>query len=185
MTPLRRVEARIKAVEEKLIGKVKAAADGGSRRMLVIATRQLQEIEAVHESLRHAYRRLDALEEAAGIEAPAREGNFQRHLHVLVTEGMIKNQRLTLTQQVRAMDLRVGEKMEITLRPTDNPADDKTVLTEVMEQGKKLKCRGPINWFYKRAGTKPNTYVVLQETTPGQWILLPGSSADGMADARG
>lgn len=182
MTCLQKLEMRIRAVKKILDQKIKTSDDGGSALARRRANRHMDEIYAIQESLRNGYKRLAFLEVAVGIEVSPKEGGFLRHLQVLVTEAMIKNQRLTLTPHVRAMDLRVGEKMELTLRPTDDPKDDEIVSTDLMEQGKKLRCRGPIRRFYLKAKIQPNTFVLLEEVEPGKWVLLPGSSPQATPD---
>jgi hypothetical protein len=88
-----------------------------------------------------------------------------REFLVPVTQGMINQSLLTLSEPVKRGKIRVGERLSIEL-----PSGDR-FQTELLEGGKKLRERGRIADFYRNAGVQAGDVVVLIELTPGQWQL--------------
>lgn len=157
--------ARITAVRERLLANVKRAAEEKQLRRLHVANRQLEELTAVETTINRSLRKLEDLEVEARIGIPTDRPSL-RNFSVWVTQGMIDNQRLTLTRVLRTRLILVGEKMLITI-----PATDEVVRTEVMAQGKKLRCRGAIGRFFLKANVTAGTEVSMTETAPGEWVL--------------
>lgn len=88
-----------------------------------------------------------------------------RELEIPVTQGMITQSLLTLTEAVKRGKIRVGERLSIEL-----PSGDR-FQTELLADGKKLRERGRIADFYRNAGMHAGDVALLVELTPGQWQL--------------
>jgi hypothetical protein len=89
-----------------------------------------------------------------------------RQLATLVTDGMIRQNLLTLASSVRSGKIKVGEELIIEALPSGERFQ-----TTLLEQGKKLRERGKIANFYRDAKVKGGDYVLLNEVTPGRWTL--------------
>jgi hypothetical protein len=91
---------------------------------------------------------------------------YRRKLYVHVSQGMINQNLLTLTDNVKRGKIRVGDIMNIEVQPSGDRFQ-----SEVLVNGNKLKERGKIGRFYKDARVREGDYVVLCETDPGRWIM--------------
>lgn len=89
-----------------------------------------------------------------------------RELAVHVTQGMINQNLLTLTEPVKRGKIRVGERLSIEAIPSGDRFH-----TELLAIGNKLQERGRIGKFYRDAGVHAGDVVLLIELTPGQWQL--------------
>jgi hypothetical protein len=89
-----------------------------------------------------------------------------RELPIHVTEGMIRQNLLTLTPHVKRGRIKIGEELTIEALPSGE-----TFRTVVMDNGNKLQARAEISRFYKDAKVQPDDYVLLIENSPGCWIL--------------
>jgi hypothetical protein len=88
-----------------------------------------------------------------------------RELPVMVTQGMINQNLLTLTDHVNRGAIRPGEVMTI------ETSTGRKFSTELLASGNKLRERGEIGRFYKDAAIRPQNVVILREVTPGSWSL--------------
>ena len=89
-----------------------------------------------------------------------------RQLPIEVTDGMIRQNLLTLTPHVRSGKIKVGEELIIEALPSG-----RRFQTVLLEQGKKLRERSEIASFYRDAKVKGGDYVLLTEVEPGGWTL--------------
>ena len=161
------INARIEATRNQFLEVNKQASVNKDLRRIHIVSRHLEELTAVADTLRRALRKLGELEVEADVgHRRAGQRFLLRNFSVTVTQGMIDNKRLTLTQAVRQRQILVGEEMTISI-----PSIKQEVKTVLMAQGKKLRCRGVIGHFYEKAGVVAGTQVHLTETSPGHWLL--------------
>lgn len=161
------IKTRIEAIRDQFLKVNEQASVNKDLRRIHIVSRHLQELMAVDQTIHRALLKLRELEIEADV-GHRRVGQcfLPGHVSVTVTQGMIENKRLTLTQAVRERRILVGVPMTISI-----PAINQVVKTELMDQGKKLRCRGVIGLFYKKAGVVAGTQVHLSETSPGHWVL--------------
>ncbi len=89
-----------------------------------------------------------------------------RQLPIEATDGMIRQNLLTLAPHVRSGRIKVGEELIIEALPSG-----RRFQTALLEQGKKLRERSEIARFYRDAKVKGGDYVLLTEAAPGQWTL--------------
>jgi len=92
-----------------------------------------------------------------------------RELGVEVTQGMINQNLLTLSDHIKRGMIRPGESLTIETVPSGDRFD-----TELLANGNKLQERGKIGKFYREAGVVAGDVVMLSEVTPGQWKLKKG-----------
>jgi len=89
-----------------------------------------------------------------------------RELRVEVTEGMVRQNLLTLTAHVKRGRIKPGEQLSVELLPSGD-----RLQTDLVAQGNRLRARGEIGQFYRDAGVTAGDFVVLTEVSPGSWIL--------------
>jgi hypothetical protein len=89
-----------------------------------------------------------------------------------VSQGMINQHLLTLTDAKRLEKVSTGETFEIQL------PDGTIFKTELCQPGNKLRERGMIRRFYETSKVEQGDKVVLKETAPGIWKLLDMSSPE-------
>ncbi|MGL4399325.1 MAG: hypothetical protein ACRCXD_05625 [Luteolibacter sp.] len=89
-----------------------------------------------------------------------------RELPVEVTQGMINQNLLTLTEHVKRGRIRTGEDLAIETYPSGE-----RFRTDLMTNGNKVRERGAIGRFYRKAGVHAGDFVVLTEISPGRWTL--------------
>lgn len=92
----------------------------------------------------------------------ARE-NGLRKIEVEVTEGMLRQSILSMTQAKKAKVVSVGE--EFTIRLTDG----QQFTTELIEPGNKFRERGRIRSIYEAHRVEPGDRIVLEEVEKGIW----------------
>ena len=96
-----------------------------------------------------------------------------RELPVEVTQGMINQNLLTLTDHVRWGRIRAGEDLIIEAQPSGA-----RFRTDLVENGNKLRERGKIGQFYREAGVHAGEFVVLTETAPQRWTLRKAAAGE-------
>lgn len=98
---------------------------------------------------------------------PSQTGKPPRRLVVEVTQGMINQNLLTLTEARQRGQVRVGEKFEITL-PSGRQFE-----TDLCPPGNKLRERSMIREFYAAEHIKAGDKVALVENDQrGSWRLI-------------
>ncbi len=99
-----------------------------------------------------------------------KEGGL-RIIIVHVTEGMINQSLLTLTDARKAGLVSLGETFQVTL------LGGETFTTTLIEPGSKFRERAMVRAFYERQQVQPGQKVLLKEVEPGKWILLGDAEA--------
>ncbi len=89
-----------------------------------------------------------------------------REVLIEVSEGMINQNLLTLTEAIKRGQIRVGEQLVIEATPSGEKFS-----SDVVQPGNKLRERGAIRKFYASAAVQAGDYITLRESTPGQWQL--------------
>lgn len=112
---------------------------------------------------------------APQVRVPGPDPRFRREIRIEVSQGMINQNLLTLTEAIKRGTVRVGEELIIEALPSE-----RKFKTVVMASGNKLQERGEINKFYSSAGVREGDYVILQEVSLGQWKLR---KAEGLREA--
>ena len=139
-----------------------------------------------HDPVRLASSALEALEEDAaeilintlgwsGDEVESSVSGL-RTLWINVTQGMLNQQLLTLTDARRQRRVEIGEKFKIRL-PTGEEFE-----TELCDPGNKLRERGMIRRFYETSNVEEGEKVILKEIEKGSWQLLTLDSPEGQAE---
>ena len=85
---------------------------------------------------------------------------------VEVTDGMIRQNLLTLTPHLKTAKVKVGEQFMIEAQPSG-----RRFATALLEKGNKLQERGEIARSYRDANVNGGDYVLLTEAAPGRWKL--------------
>lgn len=130
---------------------------------------ELEDLKQQHENIQQRLANL-----ASGVtvatasttkEQPLTNGKI-RELPIEVTDGMIRQNLLTLTPHVKRGRIKVGEELTIQAIPSGE-----RFTTRLMRIGNKLRARGEIAHFYRSAGVKGGDYVVLTQITHRNWTL--------------
>ncbi len=139
---------------------VSEAAQRKDLNILPGLTKKLSELEATKNRLR-------SLRNGPGTSAPTPQmSGGDRQLVIRVSEGMIKQNLLTLTEPVKSGRIADGERLAIEALPSGDHFQ-----TELLPSGHKLRERGRIAKFYRDTGVQAGDFVVLSEITPGHWQL--------------
>lgn len=96
-----------------------------------------------------------------------------------VTQGMINQNLLTLTDYTKRRMIEVGESLSIQSIPSGERFE-----TRLLANGNKLRERGAIARFYQDAGIKAGEYVTLEEIAPQQWILRRSTEEESKGSSR-
>ena len=89
-----------------------------------------------------------------------------RQLPVEVTDGMTRQNLLTLTPHLKSAKVKVGEQFVTEAQPSG-----RRFATTLLEKGNKLQGRGEIARFYRDANLNGGDCVLLTEAAPGRWTL--------------
>jgi hypothetical protein len=92
-----------------------------------------------------------------------------RHFRIRVTQGMINQNLLTFTPQVKYREISVGEVLRI------ETSEGGLFKSEIIAQGNKLRERGHVREFYEEARIKADDIVELIERKPSEWYLRPAA----------
>jgi hypothetical protein len=90
-----------------------------------------------------------------------------RHFTIMVTEGMLRNHMLTLTNAKQRGLIAEGEQFILT------PKDGETITTTLVQPGNRLQARKAIWQFYERFSVKAGERIVMEEHQAGEWNLYP------------
>ncbi len=96
-----------------------------------------------------------------------------RTITVEISQGMLNQHLLTLTDAKRQRVVHLGEKFKIQF------ADGTEFTTELCDPGNKLRERGLIRRFYDEAKITDGDKVILKEISKGTWRLLSAKSGEG------
>src|SRR6266699_2755606 len=170
------LNVRIDELMAETMSKVANAAAQQNLSELEAQTRRAGELKQMKDQLAAIQQRLVALGErdAAknGTDERPRFGN--REISVEVSQGMINQNLLTLTDPMKRGRIRAGEEMEIEALPSGE-----RFKSVVLEIGNKLQERGAVGRFYRKAGVHAGDYIVMREVSQGQWQLLKRTDGAG------
>lgn len=168
----------------------KIAEAAGKRDLASVAalTRKATELEEMKKTVEGIEAKLFSLKEST--VTPARSTVTsgpqpdvkQRELAIEVTQGMMNQNLLTLTEHVKRGRIRTGEELIIETYPSGE-----RFRTDLMTNGNKFRERGAIGRFYREAGVRAGEFVVLTEVSQGQWTLKkapPGQFKSWLEDLR-
>jgi len=131
-------------------------------------TKQASELKQLKEQVAAIQHRLHALSGGSALKGKQSvSGSFLRELQIEVSQGMINQNLLTLTEAIKRGQLKVGEQLIMEVLPSGEK-----FTSDVMQPGNKLRERGAIGKFYRNAGIRAGDYVTLRESARGQWQLL-------------
>jgi hypothetical protein len=160
------IDKQIKNVMDQISG----AASKQDLATIQRLTRKASELKELKEQLAAIQQRIASLLIESGhtlVPNTSQPTNgIIRQLPIEVTDGMIRQNLLTLAPQVKNGRIRVGEELVIEALPSGERFH-----TELLEQGKRLRARSEIASFYRAAKVKGGDYVLLTEVTPGRWTL--------------
>jgi hypothetical protein len=130
---------------------------------------ELEDLKHQHQSVQQRLATLSSKDGSAA--SPIVNGQMQtngksRELPIEVTEGMIRQNLLTLTPHVKRGKIMTGEDLAIEALPSGE-----RFTTVLLQNGNKLRARGEIAQFYRDARVKSGDYVVLTEISPRHWTL--------------
>ncbi len=136
-------------------------------------TKRASELEGMRNAIVGIEKRLKELDvptvtDPAGPQQPRQpvvEGKL-REMPVEVTQGMLNQNLLTLTEHVKRQRIQPGEELLIEAAPSGD-----RFRTDLVVNGNKLRERGAIARFYREAGVSAGDFVELVETAPHQWVL--------------
>ena len=152
----------------EVMQQITAAAQRRDLTVLEHLTKKATELRSMSDQIAAIERRFESL--MNGSVKPTPQGNGRiREFAIEVSQGMINQNVLTLTEQVKRGMIRVGERLIIETVP-----DGDRFETELLASSNKLRERGRIGRFYRSAGVQPGDVVVLGEVTPGLWQLKKG-----------
>ena len=157
---------------EELIGqtmaKITEAASKRDLAALEVLTKRATEMKQMKEQISAIEHRLHSMGDDASplTSSPKPTAGFRREIQIEVTQGMINQNLLTLTDALKRGTIRAGEELNIEAVPSGEKF--KTVL---MTSGNKLQERGAVGKFYRQTQVSAGDCVVLVETSPGQWKL--------------
>ncbi|MEY2520569.1 MAG: hypothetical protein QOF24_2328 [Verrucomicrobiota bacterium] len=146
---------------------ISRAAERHDVTVLEHLTKKASELRAMKEQVAAIENRLRAMQNGThAVPTHATNSGAIRELVVEVTQGMINQNLLTLSAQMRRGLIRSGEKLSIEAQPSGDRFE-----TELLASGNKLRERGRIARFYRDAGVRAGDCVALREVTPGHWQL--------------
>lgn len=180
---------RIESLLEKTLQAVSAAAERCDFATLQQLSRKGQRLKELRDRVADAERELRELENglsgrpvtsertrqseprdaASGPLPPDEEpiqGGSRNSLVIEVTQGMINQNLLTLTDHVKSGRIRVGSEMKIEARPSGE-----LFCTDLLGDGNRLRERGAIARFYRDARVHAGDKVVLTQESPNRWTL--------------
>lgn len=162
------IVSKIEEILDETMAKVKEAAEKKDLGALRELAGRAEELKQMKEQVLAIQQRLREVGNGAqGVQlAPPPTRSKLREIRIRVSQGMINQNLLTLTEAIRRGTVRVGEEMTIKVMPSE-----REFTTVVLPSGNKLRERGEIHKFYAAANVVAGDYVMLQETTPGQWKL--------------
>lgn len=87
-------------------------------------------------------------------------------MEIEVTQGMINQNLLTLTEHVNAGRIRTGCQMSIEAKPSEELFN-----TELLSEGNRLRERAAVARFYHDARVRAGDTIALVQHSPNRWIL--------------
>ena len=163
------IPTTIKNLMDQTMTKITEAASSQNLAELEALTKRASELKHMKEQIAAIQHRLVSLTDKG--DAKFRPSNdsalTRRELLIEVSQGMINQNLLTLTEPLKRGQIRVGEELIVETLPSGE-----RFKTAVMTNGNKLQERGAIGKFYRSAGVKAGDFVELREISRGSWQLL-------------
>lgn len=164
-------------LEETMRG-ISTAAEKRNLAGITALTKRASELELMRKTISGIEERLK------GFCMPAEQSSEQkpvgiepkevlRTLPIEVSQGMINQNLLTLTEHVKRGKIQVGEELLVETIPSEE-----RFLTELVRNGNKLRERGGIARFYRDAGVRSGDFVVLFETKSRRWKLRKAEAGE-------
>jgi len=146
---------------------ISEAAQQGDLGRVESLIKKASELKAIRDQVLALESRLVALTQSPEIGSTSSRELMPslRELPVTVTDGMIRQNLLTLTDAIKRRAIGVGDKLAVE---TPNGDQFETIL---LETGNKLRERGKIGKFYRDFNVRAGDVVLLREITPGRWLL--------------
>jgi hypothetical protein len=156
---------------EQTMGSISAAAAKRDLAGVTALTKRASELEAIKKTLTGIEDRLKtyrapASQPSAPKPTEPESNSGLRLLPVEVSQGMINQNLLTLTEHVKRGRIKAGEELLVEVAPSEE-----RFRTELVGNGNKLRERGAIARFYRDAGVRAGDMVVLTEAAPQRWRL--------------
>jgi hypothetical protein len=148
---------------------ISAAAQRNDLSVLEHLTKKATELRAMADQITAIERRFESLVNGSHPSTVKHAPRGIREFVIEISQGMINQNLLTLTEQVKRGLIRVGEKLIVETIPSGDRFE-----TELMPSGNKLQERGRIGRFYRDCGVRAGDVVLLTEITPGLWQLKKG-----------
>ena len=147
----------------------KIAEAAGKRDLTTVAalTRNAAELEEMKKAVQTIETKLNALKNSSeSLNSEPQQAVNGRELAIEVTQGMLNQNLLTLTDHVKRGRIKTGEEMLIETLPSED-----RFRTDLMTNGNRLRERGAIARFYREVDVRAGDFVVLMEVAPGRWTL--------------
>ena len=157
---------RLEHALSNALRQISAAAERGDLNTVEQQTKKASELRAMKDQVQAIKNRLRSFENGSltGVVS-AQTSSVVRELAVEVTQGMVNQNLLLLTEQKRRRLILSGERLNIEALPSGDHFE-----TELLDSGR-LHERGRIGKFYRDAGVRAGDIVLLREVTPGHWQL--------------
>jgi hypothetical protein len=154
---------------DQTMSKIAKAAASQNLAELETLTKRASELKHMKEQIASIQHRLIGFAGNGGIKIQSNGHSTltQRELLIEVSQGMINQNLLTLTEPLKRGQIHVGEELIIEALPSGE-----RFKTQVMTNGNKLQERGAIGKFYRAASVRAGDFVVLREVSRGSWQLL-------------
>jgi hypothetical protein len=163
---------------EQTMSSISAAAAKRDLGGVTALTKRASELEAMKKTLMgiedrlKTYRAPVAQPPTQKTAEPDSNGSL-RELPVEVSQGMINQNLLTLTEHVKRGRIKAGEELLVEAAPSED-----RFRTDLVGNGNKLRERGAIARFYRDAGVRAGDIVVLTETAPQRWKLRKAEAGE-------
>lgn len=160
---------------ERSMSQIREAAAKQDVSRLKVLTERASELRQMSDQLVAIRHRLISFTEERQtlISSEPRQKLGFRELRIEVTQGMINQNLLTLTEALKRGLIRVGEELTVECLP-----GGERFKTVMMSTGNKLQERGAIGRFYREAHVSAGDFVVLKEVSQGSWQLFKYGNAE-------
>ena len=163
------IPTTINNLMDQTMSKITKAAASQNLTELEALTNRASELKRMKEQIAAIQHRLIGFagNSEIKIQSNGHSNLAQRELLIEVSQGMINQNLLTLTEPLKRGQIRIGEELIIEALPSGE-----RFKTVVMTNGNKLQERGAIGKFYREAGVHAGDFVLLREISRGSWQLV-------------
>lgn len=164
-------------LERQLIDRIKEASDDGRMEDVQVYAGQVTKLRKAASHLKVLEKESEESLSLLGAFTDIRERDpvtGLRNLEIEVTEGMVNQSLLTLTEAKKRGEVQVGEKFTVHL------PDGTHFTSELTEPGNKLRERSSIRRFYTSAKVADGDKVSLVEFKSGHWRLMRSDSPEAI-----